>query len=147
MSAKQHTPSRRQEKVARVVMQSVMEAIRCLADPRIEGIVSVTHVDMSSDLRNADVYLSIYTDRPGAQRKTFEAIVHATRHIQTHVADVVRSKFCPVLKFHQDDKFKKTLEIMNLIDQAASEYQDKDTSDVETSMDSDVDQITDPEDL
>ena len=124
MSGKQHTPSRRQEKVSRVVKQGVSEAIRDLSDPRIEGIVTVTRVEMSPDLRNAEVYLSIYSDRPEAQHKTYEAIVHAKRHIQTHVAEVVRSKFCPVLRFHQDDKFKKTLEIMNLIDQAASEYQD-----------------------
>ena len=124
MSAKHHTPSRRQEKVARVVMRAVMESIQTLADPRIEGIVSVTRVEMTPDLRQADVYLSILSDRPGSQRKTYEAIVHAIGHIQSHVGDAVRAKFCPILRFHQDDKFKKTLEIMNLIDQAAGEYQD-----------------------
>jgi len=32
----------------------------------------------------------------------------------------VQSKFCPVLHFYMDEKFKKTLETMKLIDQAVS---------------------------
>ena len=54
--------------------------------------------------------------------------MHATRHIQSHVGDAVRTKFCPKLTFHQDDKFKKTLEIMNLIDEASSEYAGRDVT-------------------
>jgi ribosome-binding factor A len=118
-------PTRRQEKVARVVKQAVSDAIaNHLGDPRIEGLVSVTRVDMTADLRKADVYVSILADNPKAEDKTFHAIHHATHRIQSLVADAVHSKFCPVLHIHKDDKFKKTLEIMNLIDQAASEYRD-----------------------
>jgi ribosome-binding factor A len=54
--------TRRQEKVARVVKEVVSDAIaNHLNDPRIEGFVSVTRVDMSADLRSADVYLSIFS--------------------------------------------------------------------------------------
>jgi len=45
---------------------------------------------------------------------------------QSILASQVQSKFCPVLHFYKDEKFKKTLEILNLIDQAAKEYKDKD---------------------
>ncbi|MFC1765725.1 30S ribosome-binding factor RbfA [Planctomycetota bacterium] len=126
-------PTRRQEKVARVVTRAVSAAIlQDLSDPRIRGIVSVTRVEMSADLRNAEVYLSIMGDKPAAAQRTFEAIQHGRRHIQMRVADEVRSKFCPILHFHQDDKFKKNLDVMNLIDEAASEYRDKDVESSET---------------
>ena len=42
------------------------------------------------------------------------------------VAGRLQSKFCPVLHFHKDEQFKKTLEVMRLIDQAAGEYKNKD---------------------
>jgi ribosome-binding factor A len=116
-------PTRRQEKVARVVKRAVSDAIaQDLSDPRIAGIVSVTRVEMAPDLRNAEVYLSIYAEKKNAEQRTFDAISSARRLIQARVADEVQSKFCPVLHLHLDDQFKKTLDLMNLIDQAAEEY-------------------------
>jgi ribosome-binding factor A len=122
--------TRRQEKVARVVKEAVSDAIiNHLSDPRIEGFVSVTKVDMSPDLRNADVYLSIFGSNEAGQNKTFKAIEHARSRIQSLVASRIRSKFCPVIRLHNDESFKKTLEILNLIDQTASELKKKDSID------------------
>ena len=113
--------------MASLVKEVVSEAItHHLSDPRIEGFVSVTRVEMGTDLRNADVYLSIFGSDATVQKKTFLAIVHAQPKIQSMVAGRLQSKFCPVLHFHMDEKFKKTLDIMRLIDQAADEYKDKD---------------------
>jgi len=114
--------TRRQEKIGRVVKEGVSDAIsHHLSDPRIEGFVSVTRVEMATDLRNADVYVSIFGRDKSAQNKTFAAITHAKSRIQSLVAGRMQSKFCPVLHFYKDEKFKKTLEIMKLINQAVSE--------------------------
>ncbi len=116
--------TRRQEKVARVVKEAVSDAIsHHLNDPRIEGFVSVTRVEMSPDLRNANVYLSIFGRDEVSQSKTFKAITHAKSRIQSMVAGNLQSKFCPVLHIYKDEKFKKTLETMNLIDKAVSELE------------------------
>ena len=70
--------TRRQEKVARAVKEAVSDAIaNHLNDPRIEGFVSVTRVDIALDLRNADVYLSIFGKDDTVQNRTFAAITHA----------------------------------------------------------------------
>ena len=119
--------SRRQEKVCRVVKEAVSSAIQGLSDPRIEGIVSVTRVEMSADLKNSDVYLSIMGS--GNEIKTFEAIKHARSRIQSVLAYHLQSKFCPVLHFHIDDKFKKTLETLKIIEQASQEYRGKESGD------------------
>ena len=114
--------TRRQEKVARVVKETISDVItQHLSDPRIEGLVSVTRVEMTPDLRNADVYLSIMGSR--SEEMTFEAIQHARHRIQSYVGDAVQSKFCPVLHFRRDEKFKKTLEVMQVIEQARAEYE------------------------
>jgi ribosome-binding factor A len=122
--------TRRQEKVARVIKEAVSDAVaHHLSDPRIEGFVSVTRVDVAADLRNADVYLSIFGSDEAAQNKTFVAITHAKSRIQSLLAGKLQCKFCPVLCFHRDEKFKKTMETMKLIDQAVDELKDKDTVD------------------
>jgi ribosome-binding factor A len=126
-------PTRRQEKVARVVKEAVSDAIaNHLSDPRIEGFVSVTRVDLAADLRTADVYLSVFSRNPAGQEKTFAAITHARSRIQSVLAGALQSKFCPVLRFHKDEKFKKTLETMNLIDKAASELKSNDLPEAES---------------
>lgn len=116
--------SRRQEKFARVVKEAVSTAIRDrLNDPRIEGFVSVTRAELTADLRNADVYISVFGADESAQRRTFLALTHARSRVQRFVADELDSKFCPVLRFRHDEAFKKTLETMNLIDQAVRELE------------------------
>ena len=120
--------TRRQEKVARVVKEAVSDAItHHLNDPRISGFISVTRVEMTADLRIASVYISIFGSDEAGQNRAFEAIIHAKSRIQSFVAGQVRSKFCPVLHFYKDEKFKKTLETLNLIDQAVKDLKDKDS--------------------
>jgi ribosome-binding factor A len=120
-------PTRRQEKVARVVKEAVSDAIaHHLNDPRITGFVSVTRVAVTPDLRTADVHLSIFAAGDSAKDRTFEAIAHARARIQSLLADALESKFCPVLRLHKDEQFQKTIETMRLIDEVASEYRDKD---------------------
>lgn len=119
-------PTRRQEKVARLIKEVVSDAILChLSDPRITGIVSVTRVEVTADMRNADVYVSIFGASDSEKDRTFEAITHARARIQAFLAGAMQSKFCPALRLHKDEQFHKMLEIMRLIDQVAAEHQDK----------------------
>ena len=123
-------PTRRQEKVARVVKEAVSDAIaNHLNDPRIEGFVSVTRVDMSTDLRNAEVYLSIFGKNKAAENKTFSAISHARSRIQSLLARKMQSKFCPILRLCRDETFKKTMETLKLIEETADEQKEKESVD------------------
>ena len=120
-------PSRRQEKICRVIKEAVSDIIQNrLSDPRIEGFVTVTEVDVSPDLKNADVFLSIMASEPKIAARTFTAITHATGHIQTEVGRRMTTKFFPKLTFKEDTKVKKTLETLKLIDEAAKEFHEKD---------------------
>jgi len=119
-------PTRRQERMARLIKEVVSEAILShLSDPRITGIVSVTRVGVSADMHNADVYVSIFAASDSKKDRTFEAITHARTRIQSLLAAAMHSKFCPVLRFHRDEQFQKMLETMRLIDQVAGEHQDE----------------------
>ncbi len=119
-------PTRRQEKVARVVKEVVSDAIaNHLNDPRISGLVTVTRVETAPDLRSADVYLSVLAPNEAAKNKTFIAIEHAAKRIQSLLGASLESKFCPVLHFHKDEHFHKTLETMRLIEEVANEWRSR----------------------
>jgi ribosome-binding factor A len=122
-------PTRRQEKIARVIREAVSDAIaNHISDPRMECLVSVTKVDVSADMRIANVYLSMFGGTTAAQNKTFAAILHAKTRIQGVIADYIQSRFCPVINIHKDENFKKTIETMKLIDDLAGEFKDKEDS-------------------
>ena len=115
--------SRRQEKIARVIRESVSDTIaNRLSDPRIEGIVSVTEVDVSPDLRNAEVGLSIMASSDAVVRRTYAAIEHARSHIQAILGERMTSKYCPKIHFHEDKKLKKTMETLKLIESVSQEF-------------------------
>jgi len=101
-------PTRRQEKVNRVVKEAVSDAIaNHLGDPRIEGFVSVTRVDVSPNLRDAEVYISIFGTDETSQKRTFTAINHAKPKIQLILGRWIKSRVCPALHFRMGEVFKK----------------------------------------
>jgi ribosome-binding factor A len=116
-------PKRRQEKIAHFVRDVVSDAIlNHLNDPRIElAFVSVTRVDVSADLRIANVYISVFGGTPAAQNNAYNALVHARPRIQSLLARKINSRFCPVLSIHRDEQFKKALETIKLIDELSKE--------------------------
>lgn len=91
--------SQRTDKVASLVQQIVAAELReQLAAPEL----SVTAVDVSPDLRQATVWLSVIS---GNQQQTEELLqrVHAERsHIQAAVAKQMTTKFVPKIHFKHD---------------------------------------------
>jgi ribosome-binding factor A len=122
-------PTRRQEKISRFVRESVSDTIaNHLSDPRLEqAFVSVTRVEVSADLRIANVFISIFGGTEKMQNNAFAAITHARSRIQSLLAEKIQSRFCPVVNIHKDDQFKKALETMKLIDDIAAESRKKDS--------------------
>jgi ribosome-binding factor A len=119
--------SRRQKKICRVIREAASDIIQHrLNDPRIEGIVSVTDVDVSPDMKNANVYLSVMAVDEKVAEKTIKAISRAAGYIQTEVGRRMTTKFYPKLTIHEDKKMKKTLEMMKLIDEASKELREID---------------------
>ena len=115
--------SRRLDKISKAIQGTVSEVIQNrLADPRIQGMVSVTRVEVSADLRRAWIYLSILGVNEKQQALTLQALQHARGVIQGYLADRLTTKTCPTLKLSLDDSFKKSLKVMELLSQAASEY-------------------------
>ena len=120
-------PSRRQEKIKRIVRDAVADIIlNRLNDPRLSGFVTITEIDISPDIRNADIYVSVMAETAGDRRKTFEAVKHATKHIQMLLGEQMSLRYALQLRILEDTKTKKTLETLKIIEQAAKEIRQKD---------------------
>jgi len=118
--------------MSRTIKEAVSDAImNHLSDPRIEGFVSVTKVDVSLNLKTADIYLSIFGGDDKSQKKTFIAIKHATPKIQSILAGRLTCRFCPSLHFQMDETLKKTMETLKIINKVASEYKIEEIEEIE----------------
>ena len=135
-------PTRRQQKMMSLIKEQLSDIIQNrLNDPRIEGFVTITEVNLSPDIRNADVYLSVMAADEIIEKRTHIAIRHATKHIQSLLAERMTTRFVPILRLLKDEKIKKTLETLRVIEEAAQEYREKDGQlpDLDESQD-DIDQ-------
>lgn len=111
------------EAIREVVSSAILFEV---ADPRIHS-VTVLRVEVTADLRNATVYVTIMGNE--AERKqTFRGLIHATGFLQARVAARLQTRFTPILSFKHDESVKKSLEVSRLIDEALASDQRPATS-------------------
>ena len=72
-------------------------------DPRISGIVSVTEVNVSPDLKNAKVYLSVFGGTKEKNQETFAIIKENAGFVRRQLAHVMRLRTVPELTFLPGD--------------------------------------------
>ena len=108
--------SQRQKQVEELLQRAVAGVLqRGLADPRIKGMVSVTKVDVSPDLKNAKVLVSVLPEKH--ESATMHGLQDATRHIQQQVKKAVALRVVPHLRFAIDHDLKKQAAVLAAIDE------------------------------
>ena len=86
---------------------------RGLADPRIKGLVSITRVECSVDLKTARVLVSITPEQH--EELTMHGLRDATRFIQNKVKEKVALRVVPHLRFVVDESLKKQAAVLAAI--------------------------------
>ena len=98
--------SDRLAKMASVLRETIQEVIlRGLNDPRVRGLISVTNVEVTPDLSEARVFVSVLPQQHADL--TVQALGHAAGHIQSQIAPQLNVRRLPRLKFKVDDSLKK----------------------------------------
>jgi ribosome-binding factor A len=111
--------SERMRRVNESVRQVLAEAVLDLKDPRI-GLVTVTGVDTSPDLRHATVYVSVL----GSEKKrsaSMRGLDAAHGLLQARIGRELRMKRTPQLAFEYDPSVERGVRMTQLIDELAPE--------------------------
>jgi ribosome-binding factor A len=106
-------------RVNEAVRAVVAETVGGLKDPRI-GLVTVTGVSVSPDLREATVYVSVL----GGERKrraTLAGLDSAHGVVQARLARELHLKRTPQLTFEYDPSVEHGVRLTKLIDELAPE--------------------------
>jgi ribosome-binding factor A len=104
----------RSERLAEVIKKEVSDLLRQMKDPRV-GFVTVTMVDVSSDLRYAKVFVStLGSDEE--QDTTLKALQRAQGFVRTELGKRIRLRYIPEVSFILDNSIEEGVRIIRIID-------------------------------
>lgn len=86
-----------------------------MKDPRIDPMTSVLAVEVTPDLKQAKVYVSVLGSDERKQ-STLEGLKSATPFIRKHLASTINLRNTPELKFYMDESIEYGVSMSKLID-------------------------------
>jgi ribosome-binding factor A len=105
---------RRQQRVAEEIQRRASTFIREeLKDPRL-GFLTITGVDVNSDLTHALIYVSVLGSEE-EQQQTMEALRRAKGLIKRDIGDWLRIRTVPDIAFKLDHSLERGARILQLI--------------------------------
>jgi len=115
--------SQRTERVAGEVRAVVGEVIarQEIKDPRVRGagLITVTHVRMSGDLRHAHVLFTVHGAGEAELDRVREGLDHASSYFRHAISRRLRMKVTPQLAFEIDRVFEQASRVEELLREVA----------------------------
>ncbi len=115
--------SRRVARVAEALQETVALLVqRNIKDPRV-GMVTITRVSVSPDLRNARVYFSrLGTDEE--RQRSLEGLQSASGFIRTQVSKHLRLRSSPVIRFELDENIEYADRMVRILEEVVPQEEE-----------------------
>ena len=88
--------------------------------PFVKGLVTITKIKTSPDLRHAQVYFSVLGDE-NAHAEALSLLLRQRKHLQKQMAANVKLKYTPVLKFHVDQNPEQADHVLSILSELGLE--------------------------
>ena len=85
-----------------------------LRDPRLHGMVSITRVDISPDMENAEVYTSVLGEAED-KNSTMKALTAAAPFLRRQLLERLHIRRIPMLHFRLDESIEEAARILELM--------------------------------
>jgi ribosome-binding factor A len=120
--------SRRPDRVAEAIRTEVATFLREGAkDPRLVGMITVTAVDVTRDMRHAKVFVIIMCS-DAERAATLDALEGMVGHLRSRLAKVMSLRVAPSLSFKVDESVSRAARIETLLAQVRDEKTDDEGS-------------------
>ena len=113
--------SRRTDRINEQLREEISRVLaRQIKDPRLNSVISITHVESSSDLRSAKVYISVLGN--DIQRKeALEGLQSAASFLRREIRDRINMKHTPFMTYLLDDSIQEADHLLRLLNDVKSE--------------------------
>ncbi len=120
----QKKTTNRMDRVNETLKKEISVVIdQTLKNPNITGIISVTKVKTSPDLRVARVYISLINCK--SKKNTLEGLKNATGYIRSEIAKRVNLRYTPELIFEIDESMEYGSRIENILKEIMPKKEDR----------------------
>jgi ribosome-binding factor A len=134
--------SRRTERLGSTIRDELAEIIlHELDDPRLQGLPSITRVEVSEDLSVANVFVTIM-GTPGQQTAALNALRHSAGMMRSKLTRAMSIRQTPFLKFKLDDRLRKEIEMLELLYRISRETAEADARRAESEPGTDASEST-----
>jgi len=107
--------SRRVERVQSLIRHELGLIVQLeLKDPRIAGLVSITNVEVTPDLRRARVYFSVYGSEDD-ERSAVQALTSAQAYLRRELGNRLTLRYAPELELHVDHSMAEADQVNRLL--------------------------------
>ena len=105
------------KEMMRVISKVLLEEVK---NPKIKGLVSVTEVDVTEDLKFADVYFSILPplnsdEKQYDNEEILEALNEIKGFLRKRVAEEVDIRYTPEIRVKLDNSMENAMKITKLL--------------------------------
>lgn len=112
--------SRRTERLNHIIQIEISDLLcKHVNDPRLSGIISITSVSISNDLRTAKVFISALGDNVDKQ-EILKGFTAAAGFLRRELAHRLNIRTTPELSFYFDDSIERGVSLVNLIERVAA---------------------------
>lgn len=123
---------RRPDRVAEAIREEVATFLAEGAkDPRIKAFVTVTAVDVTRDLRHANVFVSLMGDEAD-KKSTVEGLASVASHLRSRLGKSLRLRSAPEIHFRTDESVARASRIESLLAQIRDEREQREPGVSET---------------
>ncbi|MBN2057306.1 MAG: 30S ribosome-binding factor RbfA [Candidatus Saganbacteria bacterium] len=113
------------ERVAALIKSEVSRIIReDVSDPRI-GFISITGVDLSADLENARIGVSILANE-AQKNECMKGLESATSFIRGKLGDMLQMRVVPEIRFVRDDSLARGSRVLSIMSRLEKEQNERD---------------------
>ena len=109
-----HRKYGRSDRVADLIRREVADIIIRGDLDRDIGFVTVTRAEVSRDLQNAKIYISVLGDKE-VREKEFEKLLEEKKRIRYLLAQRLNLRHTPVIKLYLDDSLDNSIRVQELL--------------------------------
>ena len=95
------------------IQRELASLIPNVKDPRVSGLISVTAVDTTPDLRYAKIYISVLDKRDCAQ--VLKGLKSASGYLRRELGRALQLRYTPELTFVRDDSIDQGAHILDML--------------------------------
>ena len=95
------------------IQRELASLIPNVKDPRVSGLISVTAVDTTPDLRYAKIYISVLDKSDCAQ--VLKGLKSASGYLRRELGHALQLRYTPELTFVRDDSIDQGAHILDML--------------------------------